>query len=35
VPPGSFESGTLSLIRNYLDALSGAYTYKIYYPEDK
>jgi hypothetical protein len=34
VPPESFESGTLSLIKNYLEALSGAYTYKIYYPED-
>jgi hypothetical protein len=34
VPPESFESGTLSLVRNYLEALSGAYVYKIYYPED-
>lgn len=34
VPTESFESGTLSLVKNYLEALSGAYTYKLYYPED-
>lgn len=34
VPPESFESGTLSLVKNYLEALSEAYKYKLYYPED-
>ncbi len=34
LPNESFESGTLSLVINYLEALSEAYKYKLYYPED-
>jgi len=34
LPPEGAESGTLSLIKNYLEALRGAYNYKLYYPED-
>ena len=34
VPAESAESGTLGSIRNYMEALSDAYMYKLYYPED-